>query len=120
MRLIMVDASIAGLLIVLLISRWVGLLKFPRSAYILASVVGFAAWGQWFLSRYSVIVRSPTIEASVLEVALFLQPLLPILAGLTGWVGVQSRWRWLFLASGVGLQMFPFVAFAFVWLTGKR
>jgi hypothetical protein len=94
-------------------------LKFPRSAYILASVVGFAAWGEWLLLSYGAMVRSPTIVASMLNVALFLPFLLPILAGLAGWVGVQSRWRWLFLASGLGLQTFPFVAFVFACLTGK-
>jgi hypothetical protein len=82
-------------------------LLLPRGAYVLGAAIGFCGWLAFLFSR-GVVSEQPGTGPFIWQQLLIVAPFtLPLQAGLLGWVGVRSSWRWCFLAAGLLLVVIP-------------
>jgi hypothetical protein len=111
---------LTALLTALLILRLItGRLILPAWAYLVCSIAGFSAYLAFLLFSETATTGGGSITAATWEVWLLAAPIiLPLVAGLVGWVAARSSWRRYFLAAGIGLLLFPWVAALAVYLLG--
>jgi hypothetical protein len=70
--------------------------------------MGFCGWLAFLLSSGGTSFDQPGTAAFIWQEWLTVAPFaLPLEAGLLGWVGVRSLWRWCFLAAGLLLVVVP-------------
>lgn len=102
-----VNGVLAGILALLLLTRIVaGRLVLPRGAYLAGALLGFSGWVAFLLSGGSASFEGGGVAAAIWLHWLWVTPaVLPLEAGLLGWVGLRSSWRWCLLAAGLVLSL---------------
>jgi hypothetical protein len=110
-----------ALLTVLLITRLLtGRLVLSRGANVVAAVAGLFAYVALAFSSGTATVESGGALAVIWDQWLGVAPIiLPLVAGLLGWVALRSFWRWCFLVSGVGLLLLPWLVLLLRYFLGS-
>jgi len=107
-----VDSLIAaGLALLLISTRIARRLLLPRQVYVLGAVVAFLGWSAFLMTGGSESYAS-SLMTTIWLLWISLLPLtLPFVAGLSGWLGARSTWRWVFLSVAAAAELMLLVAY---------
>jgi hypothetical protein len=101
----MIFACLTILLVWTLLAR--GLVLPPR-LYLVFSILGFLSWGVFAAASGSASLGPGGLLSFIWSLCFMLIPfILPVEAGILGWLGARSPWRWCFLAAGVLVELLP-------------
>jgi hypothetical protein len=103
----------AGLALLIISTRIARRLLLPRQVYVMGAVAGFLGWGAFLVTGCSESY-SRSLLTTIWILWIMLLPL-PLLAGLSGWLGARPPWRWVFLCAGVAAGLMPLVAVVIAW-----
>jgi hypothetical protein len=97
---------LSALLLVAILTRLVDRRVVPGRACLAGSVIGFCGWVAFLLGyrRPWPVPESLTATVWLCWCALAVS-IIPLEAGLLGWFGTSSRWRWFVLGTGVALAL---------------
>jgi hypothetical protein len=96
-----IESVIAVGVILLISSTRIAKRRPPSRIYFLGAVAGLLAWGCSIVNQGSEHYNDSPLT-TIWTVWTALLPLtLPILAGLSGWIGARPPWRWIWLSAGI-------------------
>jgi len=103
---------LSALVVLAVVVRLVHRQLMPGSVCVAGAVVGICASAAYlFAAEGSTGFRTDSLAAKVwVDWVAFAPVLLPLEAGLLGWLGTASKWRWFFL--GAGLLLIPLLYLA--------
>jgi hypothetical protein len=103
---------LSAILALAVVTRFVRRRLMPGRACVAGAVMGFCGWVAFAVSPGSSWgIRNPSFAVTAwLDWVAFAPLIVPLLAGLLGWLGTASRWRWAFLGAGVALGVLPYLA----------
>lgn len=83
----------------------------PGRACVVGAVMGFCGWVAFLVSPGgSWSIQNPSFAVNAwLDWLAFAPLIVPLLAGLLGWLGTASRWRWVLLGAGVVPGVLPYL-----------
>ena len=105
----------AGLALLIISTRIARRLLLPRQVYAMGAVAGFLGWGAILVTRGSVLCTRSLLTTMWILWIMLLPLTLPLLAGLSGWLGARSPWRWVFLCAGAAAGLMPLAAVVMAW-----
>ncbi len=75
-------------------------------AWLAGAVIGFCGWAAFLLGYRRPMPRPGSLAATVwLWWCALAATAIPLEAGLLGWLGTRSRWRWFLLGTGLVLAL---------------
>jgi len=78
----------------------------PGPACLAGALAGFSGWAAFLLGYHRALPRPESLTAALwLWWCVLGSSVVPLEAGLLGWLGTRSRWRWFLLGTGLLLAL---------------